>query len=204
MLGLLRHLLIVPLLLTILFVGGACNKKEQDPPASAPPGGRGPGFAMGGRGGPRSPVGELMGKLARGPQSLNTLLDQELKSDPPPWDTIQPQTKEFVELASSMSKYDPPQGSKESWEKLTAEFADSAKALDRASQAKDHDAALAAYKAVNNLCNTCHQGHRGRGGMGMPGGGFGPPGGKGFPGKGFPGKGFPGKGPPDDAPPEKE
>jgi len=199
-------------------VVAACNKKEETPVSQGPPGGMpggsgGPGFGpgMGGPGGSASPIGRIMAKLTKGPQSLTSVIGDELQANPPEWDKLQSQTKEYVELASSMAKHDPPKGSKESWTKLAGEFADCAVALDKAAQAKDKDAAVAAHRSLTSSCTACHQQHRaGLGGFGPPGGGFGPPGkGGGFPmpGKGgfpTPGKdlGFP---PPKDgaAPPPK-
>jgi hypothetical protein len=164
--------------LGVTLVVGACNKKEETPVSQGPPGGGGPGFGPGMRGGgPPSPIGQIMAKLTKGPQSLTIVIGEELKTDPPPWDQLQPQTKEYVELAASMAKHDPPKGSKESWTKLAGAFADSAAALDKAAQAKDKDAALTAHKSLTSSCTNCHQQHRaGPGGFGPPGMGFGTPG----------------------------
>jgi hypothetical protein len=106
-----------------------------------------------------------------------------LNDTPTPWDTIQPQTKEYVELATSMSKYDPPKGEKDSWLKHTESFTKSATDLEQAAQAKNADSAKAAHQVLTNSCKACHQGHRGGPGgmMGMPGGGFPGRGGRGGP-----------------------
>jgi hypothetical protein len=133
-----------------------------------------------------------MAKLTKGPQSLTTTIGSELKQDPPPWNTIQPQAKEFVELAKSMSQHKPPRGSDESWQKLTADYANSAVELERAVTAKDKEAATKAHAALSGSCMACHREHRGMapggpGGFGSPGG-FGP---KGGPPGGFGPKGGP-------------
>jgi cytochrome c556 len=156
---------------------------------------------------------QIMTRLAKGPSSLTPVLGQELKADMPAWETIQAQAKEFATLATEMSKYDPPKGSKESWIKLTGEYADSADDLDKAAQAKNKDSALAAHGELANSCMACHREHRmmgpGRGGQpgGFPGGppggrGGPPPGGRGGPppsGPGGPPPGGPGGPPPDGA-----
>jgi hypothetical protein len=120
-----------------------------------------------------------MVKLAKGPQSLNSLIGAELKTEPPPWDTIQKQTKEFLQLASTMGQFDPPKGSKESWTKHTSSLVASADALEKAGQSKNKDKAIAAHASIGESCMSCHREHRG--GPGGPGGGrpggFGPPGG---------------------------
>jgi len=119
-----------------------------------------------------------MVKLNKGPTSLGTLLDAELKAENPAWETIQPQTKEYATLAGDLVKHEPARGSKESWAKFAAAYAESAVELDKAAQAKDKAAAREAHAELGNSCNSCHRQHRGgpgMGGMGGPGGG--PPGG---------------------------
>src|SRR5262249_880470 len=113
----LGRILTLQCLLIVLLASSACNKSNDSGPVNPRPP-SGPGFGKG-TGGPSSPIRDIMAKLTKGPQSLTPLVGQELKRDPPPWDEIQPQTKEFVVLAKSMGKYDPPKGSKESWTKLT-------------------------------------------------------------------------------------
>jgi hypothetical protein len=178
------RLLIMLCLSAMILAGGACKKPKED--ANAGPQDDGPmrGQGMGGRPG-ASPLRDLMMKLAKGPQSLNSLIGGELKSESPPWDTIQKQTKEFLQLASSMGKYDPPKGSKESWTKHTSSFVASADALEKAGLSKNKDKALEAHATLGQSCMSCHREHRGGPGGGGPGG-FGPPGG-GRPGGGPPG-----------------
>ena len=65
-------------------------------------------------------------KLTKGPNSLTPVIGNELGQDPPPWETIQGQTKEYIQSASELGTYDPPKGAKESWIALTTAFADSA------------------------------------------------------------------------------
>ena len=183
-------------LLAMLLASAACNKiKNNDqvnqgqgnagetPPGM--PGGQWPGMAGGGPGRPRSPLGESMVKLGGKGQSLTKTIGNELKTEPTPWDAIQPQAKEYAQLASSLSKYDPPKGDKDSWTKLTGAFSKSATALEQAADAKDKTAALAAHQMLETSCKACHDAHRGgrggRGGMGMPPGGFRGPGGPGGP-----------------------
>jgi hypothetical protein len=118
-----------------------------------------------------------MGKIGRGPNALSALLDREVKADPPVWETIQPQTAEYARLVADLRKSDPPKGSKDSWSKLTAAFAESAEALDKAAQAKDVTAARTAQAKLGTSCMECHREHRGGpGGFGAGGpGGFGGP-----------------------------
>lgn len=172
------------------------NPGGGPPPQATPAGGSPP--AEEAWTGPVPSVKDIMSKLTKGPQSLTPTLGRELQEDPVPWDAVQAQTREYARLASVMGKNDPPKGSKESWSRLTLAYADAAAALDRASQAKDADAALTAHSQLASSCMGCHREHRqmGRGGMmggGMMGGGMGGPGFGGPPGGGY-GGGPPGGG----------
>lgn len=169
---------VFPVCITGLLLLGGCGEGEDQGPMG-PPGGGGPDAA-----GLASPgIKQIMVKLARGPQSLTPVIGNELGQDPPPWETIQGHTKEYSEAAAEMGKYDPPRGAKQSWMKLTTEFADTASEMDRAAVAKDKERARAAHEVLKNSCNACHKEHRrmGRGGGGPPGGPGGPPGGPGGP-----------------------
>jgi cytochrome c553 len=175
--------------LIALFVATwGCGPHADTAQSGAPPqDGFRPG---GGEPGGGSPIKQLMRKLDKGTYSLNAIANN-LKTDPPAWDTIQSQTTEYSHAASDVGKSDPPKGSKESWAKLSAAFAASATALDKAAQAKDLAGARAVVTNLQGSCMACHQAHRGG-----PGG-FGPPGGPGGPGGrqgGRPGGGPPGGG----------
>ena len=84
----------------VLLAGGCGEGDGEDHSASAPPG---PPGGMPGGGGARSPgIKQIMIKLAKGPNSLTPVIGNELGQDPPPWETIQAQTKEYSESASEM------------------------------------------------------------------------------------------------------
>jgi len=192
----LRKAMTLSMSLAALSLSGGCGENSADGPGgpSVPPGPTGPPMASP----PGSPgIKQIMAKLAKGPNSLTPVLGNALKAEPPAWETIQPQTKEFAQLAAELGRYDPPKGSKESWSKLTMAYAESASALDGAARAKDKKAALAAHAQLARSCMSCHQEHRGGPGMGGPPG-FGPPGGLGPKG---PGSGPPPEGPPPGGPP---
>jgi hypothetical protein len=193
---------------------GGCDGTSDDPNAppslqnAGNPGGPGPGGPPG-KGGRMSPIRGIMMKLnGRGPNALQTSIGAALKADKPAWETIEPQTKEYAQLAADLAKHDPPKGSKESWAKFAADYAGLATTLEKAAQAKDKDAATAAHEDLAASCNDCHRQHRGGPGMGGPGmggpgmggrpGGGPPPGGPGGPGGPPPGGG----GPPQGGPPE--
>jgi hypothetical protein len=108
-----------------------------------------------------------MVKLGKGPQALTSVIGDELKAEPPPWNTLQLQAKEYTELAAALGHSEPARGSRESWEKQTTAFIESAAALDRALQSRDLEAAKAAHAKLTGACTECHREHRrmGRGGM---------------------------------------
>jgi len=105
-------------------------------------------------------IKDIMTKLNKGPKSLCPVLGTALKADPPKWDDIQKETKEFATLAEALVKNDPPKGEKASWEKLCKEYAITAKDMDEAAQKKDQKAAAAAQGKLAKSCMSCHDAHR--------------------------------------------
>jgi hypothetical protein len=154
-----RLVWIVCVLAAIVVAG--CNKDGGKKGAAQPNAGPGPGGTPGKRG----PIGEIMLKLTSGKQSLTKVIGDELNADPPPWDKLQVQSKEAVELARAMGKHEPPKGSKESWAKLTGAYTDTAITLDKAVEAKNKDAAVAAHQKLASSCRACHREHRVMGGF---------------------------------------
>jgi hypothetical protein len=144
-----------------LAVAGCGESEGEDQNDQSPP--RTAGGVRGQSGPAPAGIKQIMGKVAKGPNSLTPVIGKELDLDPPPWESIQGQTKDYAQSASKLGKYDPPKGSKESWIKLTAAFAESAAELDRAAMAKDKEAAKVAHDQLRISCNACHQEHRGMG-----------------------------------------
>jgi hypothetical protein len=105
-------------------------------------------------------IKEVMTKAHKGPTSLIPVMGKELKSATPPWEEIQKQTKELVELATSLGKNPPPTGEKASWEKLTKQYLTNAKDLEEAAQKKDKQTAEAAHAKLRGSCSACHKAHR--------------------------------------------
>jgi hypothetical protein len=107
-----------------------------------------------------SPIHKIMFRLGKGPQALTAVIGKDLDADPPPWDTLQSNAREYAQLAADLGKNDPPRGSKESWDKHTAAYAEAAAALDKAAQAKDRDAAREAHTKLSGSCMGCHREHQ--------------------------------------------
>ncbi len=185
-----RSWTVLPVGLIVLLAAGGCSESDNEIQANQPPPGAGGGGPPG--------IRQIMNKLGRGPNALTPVIGNELQQEPPPWDTIQGQAKEYAQSAAELGKFDPPKGAKESWVKLTAAFADSGAELEKAAMAKDKEAARLSHDQLKNSCNACHQEHRrmGRGGGGPGGPGGPPPGGPG--GRG--GFGGPPGGPPPGGP----
>lgn len=166
------------LLLSLPLLPG-CWDDSVGPTPTPPPGTPGEPPMSGPGGGPRSNpvIKEAMVKLAKGPSSLTPTLGKELKETPPPWDAIGPQASEYARLAASIVAEEPTRGDKASWTKYASAYADSAAALDKAAQARDLDAAVAAHAKITGSCMDCHRAHRvmGPGGPGGPPPGGGPP-----------------------------
>jgi hypothetical protein len=105
-------------------------------------------------------IKQVMKKLNSGPNSMTATIGKELQDDPPIWDDIKKETQEYVKMADALGKNDPPKGEKDSWSKLSKDYAENAKALDEATQKKDKKAALAAHKKITTSCMACHTEHR--------------------------------------------
>src|SRR5262249_34360339 len=90
-------------------------------------------------------IKEVMTRAHKGPSALLPARGKELKSAAPPWADIQKQSRELVELATSLGKNAAPTGEKDSWQKLTQQYLASARDLDEAAQKKDKKAAETAH-----------------------------------------------------------
>jgi hypothetical protein len=218
----LKPCLLVPSLAVVLLAAVACGKPavtDTSVRVSSPnEPGRGPGRSEASD--KPTSIKAIMRRLTKGPQSLLSVMGEELGAAAPPWDTLQAQAKEFVDNAEALGKNSPPRGSKESWETQTAAFSNTSVVLEKAVGAKDKDKARDARQTLADSCMACHREHRRMGGpgrgLGGPGGFRGddgpPDGGPGGPGRFGPrgnGRGGPGGGPsrppdggPDGPPPE--
>ena len=116
---------------------------------------------------------DIMQKIGKGPEALTPKLGEALKTETPNWTPVQAHAKEYATLASALGKNEPTKGAKDSWTKLTGEFALLAADLEKKAGAKDKVAAAAAHSSLVKACSACHQEHRPEGAAGKKG----PPGG---------------------------
>jgi hypothetical protein len=106
------------------------------------------------------PIKEIMTKAHKGGNSLIQTIGKELKAAEPAWTDVQKKTKELVKLGTALGKNEPPKGEQASWEKLTKEYLQNAKALDEAANKKDKASALASHKKLTGACASCHKAHK--------------------------------------------
>ncbi len=105
-------------------------------------------------------VKEIM-KKANSPTGIYANLGQDLKDDNPSWPDVQQEAKDLAALAGQLRQATPPRGDKDSWDKLTKAYADSAKSLAQATAKMDQDGARAAWAKMGGAtCKTCHKAHR--------------------------------------------
>jgi hypothetical protein len=103
---------------------------------------------------------EIMTRAHKGGNSLIVAVTRALQPDDPDWDTLQKKTKELVTLGTALGKNEPPQGTKESWERFSKSYLESAKALDAAAQQKNKENAVVARKRLMSTCTACHKIHK--------------------------------------------
>jgi hypothetical protein len=179
-LNLLQLLLPVALICSLSSCGPSDNEAGNGAPSINGAGsqaGGAPGPQGGGAAQPQGqrPIRQIMMKLSRGPNSLSSLLDKQLESEPVDWPTVETEAKDYVQSTMDLNKFDPPRGAKESWDQHTSEYADLAKELEKAAVAKNKQESLAAHEQLKNSCQACHNAHRaGPGGRPGMGGGQGP------------------------------
>jgi cytochrome c556 len=107
-------------------------------------------------------VKEIMQKLHGGRDGLRTKLSKDLRAEKPDWKVIQKDTQEIVKFAEALGKNEPPQGERQSWDKLTGQYVASAKAMDAAAEKQDPAAIKTAYAKMGSSCTNCHNAHRPR------------------------------------------
>jgi hypothetical protein len=105
-------------------------------------------------------IKEIMTKAHKGGNSLIQKVGKDLKEDEPNWADVQKKTKQLVSLGSALGKNEPPQGEKDSWDKLTKQYVKNAKALDAAAKTKDKEKAEGCFKKLTAMCAACHKVHK--------------------------------------------
>ncbi|WP_337174565.1 cytochrome c [Paludisphaera sp.] len=105
-------------------------------------------------------VGTIMTKLFAGKNSPNNALKAAAKSDSPDWAKVKEASEVFSKFAPDLARNEPPQGDKDSWERLAKALADHAAALRDVADKQDADQLKATVKALGSSCKACHDVHR--------------------------------------------
>jgi hypothetical protein len=106
-------------------------------------------------------VKEIMGKAHKGGNSLLVGVFKGVQAPSPDWGGVQAKTKELVKLGTSLGKAEPPQGDKDSWQRLTGTYLNNAKSLDTAAEEMNKPGAQAALQKLRGSCKGCHDVHKG-------------------------------------------
>jgi hypothetical protein len=107
-----------------------------------------------------SSIDDIMTRAHKNKTGLRDQIATELKKSTPDWADVQKKTKEFVGLAGSLTKFDPPKGDKGSWKKLADAYTADVKSLDAAAGKKDQPTAVKAVEKLKTGCTPCHDAHR--------------------------------------------
>jgi cytochrome c556 len=104
-------------------------------------------------------IGEIMKKAHAGDKAFKAAITKALKAKD--FEEAGTTMKAWGALAPQLGSFDPPEGDKASWKKLTKKYATDVKALSKAIEDKDGKAAGKALKAINSSCGACHKVHKG-------------------------------------------
>jgi hypothetical protein len=107
-------------------------------------------------------IKDIMTKAHKGGDALISKLGKALKEKEVPWEAVQKQSKELLDLGKALGKAKPPKGEAESWEKLTKAYVETATALNEAAEKKEKKDAAAAHKKLTGMCMDCHKAHKGK------------------------------------------
>jgi hypothetical protein len=102
---------------------------------------------------------QIMAKI-NGPKGVFASVKKDLAQADPDWVAITKESKAIVALTEGLAVNMPKKGDQASWEKLTAGYTKSAKALADASDKMDLKSARAAQQALGTACTGCHRVHK--------------------------------------------
>jgi hypothetical protein len=94
------------------------------------------------------------------PSSVLGRIGRELEEKEIPWDNVQHDSDEFLELTKKLETLSPRRGESNSWKRLTSQLVQSATDLATASQRKDLEASKVQREHVFAACTECHKAHR--------------------------------------------
>lgn len=76
------------------------------------------------------------------------------------WESVQKQTKDWLEVAKVLGSQKPPKGDEKSWKEITDKYAATVKSIEDAAEKKDADAVGKGLATIGSMCQGCHSKHR--------------------------------------------
>jgi len=107
----------------------------------------------------RKDVKELMAKAHKGDNSTLASIQKELKAQSPDWARVGADVKSLHEMAEALRAAGPyayHYVAYEHMQRAAGAYANNVNALDRAAQARDSKAAVAALAGLRGTCSACH------------------------------------------------
>jgi hypothetical protein len=101
-------------------------------------------------------ISEIMTKGHKGTDAYIAKIRSEAKGEK--WDDAKEHAKTLAFFGENLGKNKPPKGDEKSWKTLTEKYADTTKAVLKATEDKDAKAVNKALGAIN--CGECHKAHK--------------------------------------------
>jgi cytochrome c556 len=76
------------------------------------------------------------------------------------WDSVQKQTKDWLEVAKVLGTQKPPKGDEKSWKEQTDKYLTNVQSIETAAEKKDADGVAKGLATVGSMCGGCHGKHK--------------------------------------------
>lgn len=76
------------------------------------------------------------------------------------WESVQKQSKDWVDVAKVLGSQKPPKGDDKSWKEQTDKYLSNVQAVETAAEKKDADGVTKGLATIQNSCGACHTKHR--------------------------------------------
>ncbi len=106
------------------------------------------------------PIKTVMKTLFAGKNTPKAALTAAAKTDAPDWAKVKEASDKISKFVPELARNAPPQGDRESWDKLTKAIAATAGDLKNAVEAEDVAKLHETTKAIGGSCKACHSVHR--------------------------------------------
>ena len=113
---------------------------------------------------PKKPLVPTIKEIMREAHQCRTayILDvqREMGKEEPDWELVGVKSRELVRAGKLLSLNSPPNGSAESWEKLTSVYIARATLLADAADRKDKEEGSVVARRLRSMCASCHRVHK--------------------------------------------